>query len=117
MRHLTAPTISDLTLVEFGSALARKVREHTLPREDALRILDQFDAHVEGGYYTVLPVRARDYRVARAWLARLTGSLRTLDALHLAVAAEAGAKMLTADRQLAAQAKALGLPSKLLGSK
>jgi hypothetical protein len=106
--------ISDLTLVEFTSAVSRKIREKTLSRENGVRILNQFEAHVEGGYYLVLPVRNRDYRMARAWLAQLHGTLRTLDALHLAVAESAGASTLTADRRMAAEAQAIGLPVKLL---
>ena len=40
--------------------------------------------------------------------------LRALDALHLAVAESAEASTLTADKRLAAEAQALGLPVKLL---
>ena len=40
-------------------------------------------------------------------------TLRTLDALHLAVAESAGASTLTADKRLATEAQALGLPVKL----
>ena len=64
-----------------------------------------------------LPVRTRDYRIAKSWLGQLRGTLRTLDALHLAVAEAAAASTLTADRRLAAEAQALGLPNKLLASK
>ena len=69
---------------------------------------------MEEGYYRVIPVQPRDYRVARAWLGRLQGTLRTLDALHLAVATAAEASTLTADKRLALEARALGLPVKLL---
>jgi predicted nucleic acid-binding protein len=114
LRSLTAPMISDLTLVELTSAISRKIREKTLSREEGARILMQFETHVEEGYYRILPVRTRDYRVARSWLAQLHGTLRTLDALHLAVAESAGAATLTADKRLAAEAQAIGLPVKLL---
>jgi predicted nucleic acid-binding protein len=114
LRSLSSPAISELTVVEFTSAVSRKVRDKTLSREDGVRVLAQFDAHIEGGYYVVLPVRTRDYRVAKSWLGQFQGTLRTLDAVHLAVAEAASASMLTADRRLAAEAKALGLQSKLL---
>lgn len=114
IRSLSAPAISELTLVEFTSALSRKVRDRTLSREDGIKVLAQFEAHIEGNYYVVLPVRTRDYRVAKSWLGQLRGTLRTLDALHLAVAEAASALMLTADHRLAAEAQALGLPRKLL---
>ncbi|MBL8075272.1 MAG: type II toxin-antitoxin system VapC family toxin [Nitrospira sp.] len=114
LRSLTSPVISDLTLVELTSAVSRKMREKTLSREEGARILTQFETHLEEGYYRVLPVRTRDYRVARSWLAQLQGTLRTLDSLHLAVAESAGASTLTADKRLAAEAQAIGLPVKLL---
>lgn len=114
LRSLTVPIISDLTPVELASAISRKVREKTLSREEGARILAQFETHLEEGYYRVLPVRTRDYRMARSWLAQLQGTLRTLDALHLAVAASTEASTLTADRRLAMEATALGLPVKLL---
>lgn len=41
-------------------------------------------------------------------------TLRTLDALHLAVAESAGSSTLSADKRLAAEAQALSLPVKLL---
>ena len=114
LRNLTSPMISDLTLVELTSAVSRKIREKTLSRDEGARILTQFETHLEDGYYRILPVRTRDYRVARSWLAQLQGTLRTLDALHLAVAESAGSSTLTADKRLAAEAQALGLPVKLL---
>jgi uncharacterized protein len=114
LRNLTSPMISDLTLVELTSAVSRKIREKALSREAGARILAQVETHLEEGYYHLLPVRTRDYRVARSWLAQLQGTLRTLDALHLAVAESSGASTLTADKRLAAAAQALGLPVKLL---
>ena len=106
--------ISELTLVELTSAISRKIREQTLSREEGARILTQIETHVEEGYYHIMPVRPRDYRVARAWLGRLQGTLRTLAALHLAVAESAEASTLTADKRLAAEARSLGMPVKLL---
>ena len=114
LRSLSAPAISELTLVEFTSAVSRKIREKSLAREEGARILTQFESHMEGGYYLVLPMQTQDYRVAKAWLSQLHGTLRTLDALHLAVAESAGALTLTADRRMAAEAQAIGLPVKLL---
>lgn len=99
LRNLTSPMFSDLTMVELISVVSRKIREKTLSREEGA---------------CILPVRTRDYRVARSWLAQLQGTLRTLDALHLAVAESSGASTLTADNRLAAEAQALGLSVKLL---
>lgn len=117
VRSLTSPTISELTLVEFASAISRKVREKTLSRESAGRVIAQFEAHLEDGYYEILSMKARDYRLAKSWLWQLQGTLRTLDALHLAVVEAAGVLIVTADRRLAAEARNLGLPVKLLAMK
>lgn len=114
LRNVTAPTISELTLVEFASAVSRKIREKTLSRESGVRVMAQFEAHVEEGYYEVLPLKARDYRLAKSWLGQFRGTLRTLDALHLSVAEAAAASVLTADRRLATEARSLGQPVKLL---
>jgi predicted nucleic acid-binding protein len=85
-----------------------------LPRESAARVMAQFEAHLEDGYYEVLSVKTRDYRLAKSWLGQLQGTLRTLDALHLAVVESAGVSMVTADRRLVAEARNLGLAVKLL---
>jgi len=114
LRSHSSPKISELTLVEFASAVSRKVREKTLSHESATRVMAQFEAHVEEGYYEVLSMKARDYRLAKSWLGQLNGTLRTLDALHLAVAEAAGTSIVTADRRLAAEARRLGVSVKLL---
>jgi predicted nucleic acid-binding protein len=114
LRRLTFPAISELTLVEFASAISRKVREKTLSRESATRVTAQFEAHLEDDYYEILSVKARDYRLAKSWLGQLHGTLRSLDALHLAVAEAAGATIVTADRRLAAEARRLGVSVRLL---
>lgn len=114
LRRHRSPAISELTLVEFASTLSRKVREKTLSHDSAARVMAQFEAHVEDGYYEVLSLKPRDYRLAKSWLGQLNGTLRTLDALHLAVAQAAGASIVTADRRLAAEARRLAVPVKLL---
>lgn len=114
LRSLLSPLISDLTLVEFASAISRKVREKTLSRESAARVMAQFQAHLANGYYEVLALKARDYHLAQSWLGQLTGTLRTLDALHLAVAQTADVSILTANRRLASEARRLGVSVKLL---
>ncbi|HBR50409.1 MAG TPA: VapC toxin family PIN domain ribonuclease [Nitrospira sp.] len=114
LRNLSSPMISDLTLVEFASAISRKVREKTFSRESAVQLMTQFEPHLAEGYYKVLALKARDYHLAHSWLGQLTGTLRTLDALHLAVAQTAEISILTADRRLAAEARRLGVSVRLL---
>jgi len=103
------PTISPLVEVEFHSALSIKVRTGDLDRDSAGRIASQFRLHVSDGLYRLVPVGSREYALARDWLGRFTTSLRTLDALHLAVAFAKGLPLLTADRHLAQSAESLGV--------
>ncbi len=66
LRSVAAPTISEPTPVEFASAVSRKIREKSLSRENGVRVMAQFEAHVEEGYYDVLSLKARDYRLAKS---------------------------------------------------
>jgi len=106
--------ISALVEVEFHSALARRVRMKDLGREDALKIISALKVHVEEGLYQVLPVESREYGLARDWLATFQVPLRTLDALHLAVAFSHSLAIATADRGLAAAAEHVGVQCRLI---
>ena len=105
--------ISGLSEVEFHSAVARRVRMNELTRSDAVRVLSQFRLHAESGFRMVA-VEQRDYLLARDWLATFSTPVRTLDALHLAVAFSNGLTVLTADRILAESAQHFGIKHKLL---
>jgi predicted nucleic acid-binding protein len=108
MAHLH-PAISTLTEVEMFSALSRKIREGGLSRKDAGRIGAKFLSHVDGHFYTHLFVEPHHYRLARDWIGIFHTNLKTLDALHLAIAHEEGLTFVTADQKLAASAKVLAL--------
>ena len=108
MTH-TRPAISTLTEVEMFSALSRKIREGELSRKDAGRIIAKFLSHVDGHYYTHLFVEAHHYRLARDWIGLFHTNLRTLDALHLAIAHAEGLTFVTADQGLAGSAKVFGM--------
>jgi predicted nucleic acid-binding protein len=114
IRSSSEPAISELTEVELSSAVARKVRERDLDRQDALKILAQFHAHLESGRYLRLNLSVGHYRTAKSWLNQMEWPLHTLDALHLAVAGAASATLVTADVQLANCAKGIGLSFQLL---
>ena len=107
-------SISPLVELEFASVLARKVRARELAPTAARSALEQFRAHQEEGLYRRLEIGAAHYEQARRWVAAFRPPLRTLDALHLSIAAGAGATLLTADKQLARAARALDLPCRLL---
>ena len=106
LRDIEAPVISDLTLVEFSSLVARKRQLKELDAREASRVLGAFSEHAAGGFYRRMPMGTGHFTRARRLIEAAT-SLRTLDALHLAAALIAGIPILTADGQLARAAKKL----------
>lgn len=106
--------LSDLTRVEFGSAIARRVRMGEISRESAGEIIEQFQAHTDAELYTLIEVEPIHYRIAREWIGGLETPLRTLDALHLAIAYSRGIPLVTADAGLANSAGVLGVAVQLL---
>jgi len=111
------PAISALVEVELHSAVSQKVRTGELDPVMANRIVSQFRVHLSDGYFRMVPIEAREYALARDWLARFTTPLRTLDALHLAAAFASGLEVLTADARLARAARELGVRSRLIGGR
>lgn len=109
-----AAAISSLTEVEFASAVARRVRMGELAQADGRRVLDRFALHVAEPCYLMLPLQQKEYEQAREWLAGLHIPLRTLDALHLAVASSHDLTLVTADKTLAQAAQSCGIPTEQL---
>jgi len=108
MTHMR-PAISTLTEVEMFSALSRKIREGGLSRKDAGGIIAKFLSHVNGHFYTHLIVEPHHYRLARDWLGLFNTNLKTLDALHLAIAHVERLTFVTADQRLAESVRVLAL--------
>lgn len=108
--------LSNLTKVEFSSAIARRVRMGEILRESAREIIEQFQAHIDAELYTLITVEPIHYRIAREWIGGLETSLRTLDALHLAIAYSQDIPLVTADAALANSAESLGVVVRLLES-
>lgn len=111
VRAQAGPFISDLTEVELLSALSRKTRRREMLKEDAERVAAQFFTHLETNLYRRIALERRHYKLARDLIGRFTISLRTLDALHLSVAASESLQLITADASLARSAKAVGVPA------
>ena len=114
LRTQDRPAISNLTELELFSALSRKVREKRIKPVDAGQVGARFLAHLESELFTRVPVETGHYRLARDWLGLFNTSLRSLDALHLAVASIEGLTVATADVGLAKATRALGLDVLLL---
>jgi hypothetical protein len=107
----SAVTISRLTIVEFRCLLARRRRAKELSATMEQRILSTFEQHIRDGLISVQPLDDQHAVEATHLLARLGAHpLRTLDALHLAIARSLGVEtVVTADRVMAAAAAAVGL--------
>lgn len=108
------PAISSLTEVEFVSALSGKVRNKEINRSDAGRMVARFLAHLNAGKYAYIRIETHHYRLARDWVGMFKAELRTLDAIHLAVASSEGLTLLTSDQGLFKSAKALAQEAILL---
>ena len=111
------PAISQLTEVELVSAISRKIREKNLSRSDGNRIISQFQSHIEKRLFRWIPMENKHYQTAKNWIAQFNTPLRTLDALHAAVARSSNLTLLTADTQLARSARLFGLDVSTISDK
>jgi uncharacterized protein len=103
--RVEGPVISALSEVEFCSLVKRKERLRELNKTQAREILDLFGNHIAEGFYRRLAVTHDHFSRARQLITTGKVALRTLDALHLAVALTEAVPLLTADKQLATAAK------------
>ena len=103
------PAVSLLTEMELFSAIARKVRMGDLGRPDGNRILSKFLSHLDSNLFSITPVEDHHWRLARGWIGLFSTPLRTLDALHLAIASAENLALVTSDQQLIQAADALGV--------
>jgi predicted nucleic acid-binding protein len=103
------PIISVVARLEFSSAVAKKVRVGTLSVAEGSQLISQFCAHIRDGVYALVPVTDAHYATANEWVNAFTTPLRTLDALHLAVASGHNLSMLSADEAVLQSAKVLGV--------
>lgn len=103
--------ICRLTVVEFRCLLARRRRAGDITATLETRIGDAFAADLASGTLTVHPVEDPDFGAAVILIRDLRKQpLRTLDALHLAVARRLDVGLVaTADRVMAAACKELGI--------
>lgn len=107
-------SISDLTILEFASALARWVRMKELTESQASLVENAFREDMRSKLFRRLPIAPKHYRHAQQWISSRKTALRTLDALHLACSLAAGIEMVTCDETLAVSAHVLGVPCRMV---
>ncbi|MBF2067030.1 MAG: type II toxin-antitoxin system VapC family toxin [Calothrix sp. C42_A2020_038] len=106
--------LSQLVEVELISALSRRVRMGEISQDDAAAIVERFQIDIDSSFYNRITLETIHYHLAREWISRFTTPLRTLDALHLAVASQNNLRLVTADVRLAASAEFLEVDVLLL---
>lgn len=107
---IDAPVIvSDLTMAEFASVVARRHRIEALTRTEAEAAIRQGNAWT-GLHANKLAMTSTDLRQATTWIESLELPLRTPDAIHLAIALRVRAQIVTFDQQMARCASSLGIP-------
>ena len=102
--------ISDLTVVEMRSLLARLRREKTIDPGAESKIFATFQEDIRQKFLICHPLPSEIASAAVNLISVLSDvPLRTLDAMHLVIAKEISADILaTADKIMAAAAKAMG---------
>lgn len=102
--------VSDLAAAEFSSAIAMAVRIGRIQEDAGRAMLAQFDEWATN-HALIAETQGEDFAAATELIRRFDLTLRTPDALHIAIAERLGAKLVTFDAKMAAAASALGLDS------
>ncbi len=99
--------VSDFAVVEFASAVGRRVRMGRNSEDEARRAFSALDTWVAKATEPVEAIPA-DMTAATAILRRLDLTIRTGDALNIAIAIRLDASLATFDEKMAWNARALG---------
>jgi predicted nucleic acid-binding protein len=102
--------ISDLTELEFASALSRWVRMKELNEAQASLLENAFKEDIRSKLFRRISITTKHYRQALKWLSSRKTALRTLDALHLACSFGVDLEIVSCDKVLASSADVLGVP-------
>ncbi len=102
--------ISSWARVELASAVARQVRMGQASARNSFEGLEVFDRALRKRFHIWIP-DANDFDDARANIIQFETGLRPGDAIHLAIAKNRRAELLTLDRGMLKAAKMLGIPA------
>jgi len=100
--------VASLSVAEFSSVIARRVRTRDLHASEAQAAFANFDTWCDR-HTSRVEVESIDISVATSLMRRLDLPLRTPDALHLAIIRRIGCTLLTFDRAMANVAHTLGI--------
>ena len=105
--------LSELNRIELRCMLARRGRTGELNAMQIDATWAQFELDIAGDYFNVVAMPASAWPTARELIDRVAPiALRTLDALHVAIAlAMPSVTFVTADRAQREAATALGIPT------
>lgn len=98
--------VSDFAAAEFSCVIARRVRTGDLSADEAGMAFSHFDVWCTH-YARRLELEAGDISSACALVRRFDLSLRTIDAIHIAMVRRTGSRLLTFDKVMARAARAL----------
>jgi len=102
--------VSELTVTDAVSALARHLRQGSITREAVGRIRQAIVRGLDDGTYRRVELTPEIHRRADLLVSLTAIPLRAADALHLALATSARAASLASfDRRLASAARSVGL--------
>jgi uncharacterized protein len=106
-------TISEWVATEFSAALSVKIRTGQIEARHRAEALAAF-TRLSAESFEILPISGAQFRIAARFADQYALGLRAGDALHLAIAVDHGATIVTLDHRLAEAATALGVSARLL---
>jgi predicted nucleic acid-binding protein len=100
--------VSDFAAAEFASAVARMTRTREITLDEARGVLADFDTW-RSRVADQPAIAPADVATAASFIRRLDLTLRTADAINIAIARRVGAQLATFDTKMAASARAVGV--------
>ncbi len=103
--------ISDVTKVEFLSALNKKAGMSLFSQNDIRIVFSKFEEHLTGGFFTQININADHFKFATEILLQTNTALRTLDAIHLGIVQKERITIVSSDVIQLNSAKEFNIPT------